>query len=252
MDETTEQATPLYVPPSAEKKAFLAALAAAQGEFPPILRERTVRIKQREGPEYTFKYAELGTIIAAVRPALAKNGLSLRSRIVPAQAPGFVWLQSVLAHSEGYEDIVELQIQVASDMKLFGGQLTYARRYLGSGQLGIASEDDDDENGTAAGAGTSNVGTGARPPAPSPAPRPQQRPPAEGAQAPAGGVNVDTQAKPITAALAKWLGDQLDSRNLPPEVVDQMFVAAGAVAGTEPAKLTLEAGNNLRTALMKL
>ncbi len=59
-----------------------AALAAAQAEFPLIPKNKEVTVRPRDGgTPYKFKYATLETIFGAVRPALAKNGLSLSHRI---------------------------------------------------------------------------------------------------------------------------------------------------------------------------
>lgn len=151
--------SPIYVPPTEEKKAFLKAFAAAQGEFLPIVREKQVNIAGKDGkPGYSFKYAELAVILDACRPALSKNGLSIRSRILPGVEAGTVWLQSILGHAEGYEDISEMLIHIAGDLKQFGGQLTYLRRYVEGPQLGVASEDDIDGNGHGAGEGGSDNG----------------------------------------------------------------------------------------------
>jgi hypothetical protein len=135
MDDSTPDPKPAYVPPTEEKKAFLGALAAAQGAFLPIVRNRQVSIAGKEGkPGYSFKYAELSEIIEKTRPALSANGLSLRSAILPHTEPGHIWLQSILGHVDGYQDIVEMSIAVAGDIKLFGGQLSYLRRYMASGR----------------------------------------------------------------------------------------------------------------------
>ena len=226
LDEAPTQAAPKFTPE--QRKAFLAALAAAQGQFQPIVRNRTARIRMKEekgGGEYTFAYADLAEIIEKTRPALAANGLSWQGRLLPAKEPGHVWLQSVLAHADGYEDVSEICVQVAGDIKLFGGQLSYLRRYMVSIQLGIASEDDDDENGTAAGEGTRNVAAAGRPPAPAPRQRPQPRaaaplPPVGDTSGPMGDVDshagngrdeapMPAAGATIGAGQVKWLTNKL-------------------------------------------
>lgn len=142
---TPEPAAPL--PATPEKKAFLAALAAAQGEFEPIERNREVIIEKKAGGSYKFKYAELAEILKKTRAGLTKNGLSLRGRILPD--PKGMWLQSVLGHADGHEDVSEVLLNTDSldDIKTLGARISYLRRYVVSAQLGIASDDDIDEDG---------------------------------------------------------------------------------------------------------
>src|SRR3954468_9230273 len=57
--------------------ALMLALAKAQGEFPEIERNRTVRVQPRSGgTPYEFKYATLSAIVTAIRLPLANNGLA--------------------------------------------------------------------------------------------------------------------------------------------------------------------------------
>ena len=257
MDDTTTPVAPAYTPATEDKKAFLKALSAAQGEFLAIKRERTVNIKPRDSVAYTFKYAELAVIIDACRPALAKNGLSLRSKITPGQEAGTVWLTSILGHAEGYEDVSEMLVVIAGDLKQFGGQLTYLRRYIQGPQLGVASEDDMDENGKQAGEGGADNGVGGqgtRAPAPAPAPRAPQR---ASAAAPRP-VNVDKPAaqpepkpevkpageKMATAAQIKWLAEQIEGMD--GEVADRLLTNAGVLDMNSPTAAAWEAA---RTAL---
>ena len=52
------------------------ALAAAQGEYPPIKKERTANVKSDKGG-YEYKYADIGDVLAATLPVLSKHGLAL-------------------------------------------------------------------------------------------------------------------------------------------------------------------------------
>ena len=54
-----------------------AALAKAQGEFPPIPKDCTAKVTTKKGGEYTFQYADLETILHTIRPVLAKHQLAL-------------------------------------------------------------------------------------------------------------------------------------------------------------------------------
>lgn len=169
-----------YVEAPPAKKAFLAALAKAQGEFDAVIKNKTANIRPRDADKtpYTFSYADLGEILRAVRPALAANGLSTRSKIVPGE--GSIWLQSILAHSEGWEDICELPLNIeVKDIKELGIRIAYLRRYLKVAHVDIAGEDDADVDGE----GAEDRGystTGNRTPAPAPRRAPQPRAPKPG------------------------------------------------------------------------
>lgn len=121
------------------------ALAAAQGEFPPIARDKQVTVQTRTGAAYTFSYAPLDTILACVRPALSKHRLALTQLLADNGAgPNLV---TELRHADG--------ALIRSTMKLpahdggpqaLGSLLTYMRRYAIVAILGIAAEEDDDGN----------------------------------------------------------------------------------------------------------
>lgn len=119
--------------------ALHGALAKAQGEFPPIKRERTVQVKMKSGGTYTYSYAPLDVILDAVRPLLAKNGLSFVQLL---EGDG---LRTELRH-EGGGSIGSLMPwpSVPRDPQEFGSLITYMRRYTAMAILGIATEDDDD------------------------------------------------------------------------------------------------------------
>lgn len=128
-----------------------AALAAAQGQFKPIAKNRTVTIKPREGPAYQFKYADLETILAAVRPGLAANGLAF-VQVIHSDQGGAV-MQSAILHSAGGALVSEFGLPSAGerDPKQYGALLTYIRRYMATAMLGVAADDDLEEDGKDAG-----------------------------------------------------------------------------------------------------
>lgn len=132
-----------------------AALAAAQGEFPSIPKDRTVTVKsrrQREDgsrAEYTFSYAPLDTILSCVRPALSKNGLALVQAVIVA-AGGAEMLRTTLLHSSGEWIANEIPIFTSgadNASQAYGSGLTYARRYSVTALLCLAADEDDDGNG---------------------------------------------------------------------------------------------------------
>lgn len=122
-----------------------AALAAAQAEFPLIPKNKEVTVRPRDGgTPYKFKYATLETIFGAVRPALAKNGLSLSHRIDLEE--GKTKVVAVLAHKDGGKAECPFPIQLSGKMQEQGSAITYARRYTAQCILGVAADDDDDAN----------------------------------------------------------------------------------------------------------
>jgi hypothetical protein len=112
------------------------ALCAAQAEMPNA-------IYNRVNPHFRSQYADLAAIREASLPALTKNGLSI-VQTTCVTAVGFV-LFSRLMHKSGQWIEGEWPITLGSPQSM-GSQLTYFRRYLWSGQTGVAADDDDDAN----------------------------------------------------------------------------------------------------------
>lgn len=131
-----------------ENAALYAALAAAQGAFPAIEKNRSVRITMKTGGTYNFRYADLEEIIAKTRPALAANGLAL---IQPMTITGNdARLTCELVHKDGGRIVSEVSIphpHSIQDPKQFGATVSYFRRYMVTAMLGVAADDDLDEDG---------------------------------------------------------------------------------------------------------
>lgn len=120
-------------------ETLAAALAAAQAAMPAIVKDRVAKI----GPGREYRYADLATILATVRPVLGAHGLALTQRTqIRGEA---IVLLTELRHSSG--EVLDSEYPVAAigarhqDM---GGALTYARRYALCGLVGIAADEDDD------------------------------------------------------------------------------------------------------------
>lgn len=127
-----------------------AALAQAQAGFEPIRKNREVTIRTRSGPSYSFKYADLESIIAATRTALAANGLAVFQRI--ESEDGKMSIGTVLCHADGGEVISKVPLEGKyEDIKTYGATISYLRRYAYSALLCIAADDDLDEDGSEAG-----------------------------------------------------------------------------------------------------
>lgn len=120
-----------------------AALLEAQRHFPDIERSATAKIPTKKGGEFSYSYAPLPAILAAVRPHLAGCGLVLNYGTT--REGDQVYVQARLTHVPSSETLVaELPIQIVDDWKHVGSQMTYARRYLTEHLLGIAAAEDKD------------------------------------------------------------------------------------------------------------
>jgi hypothetical protein len=141
------------VPARDPMPALYAALAKAQGEFKPIAKNRDVTIRGRnkhtqQETSYQFRYADLETILAATRPALAANGLALVQPI--REDNGGVYLDTMLMHADGgvITSSIPLHDPAAmADLKHYGAEISYLRRYAVTAILGVSADDDLDENG---------------------------------------------------------------------------------------------------------
>lgn len=120
-------------------QTLTAALAAAQGELPAIRKDNVAKIS----PGREYRYADLATVLAAVRPVLSKHGLALVQRTDIRE--GALVLMTELRHASG--EVIDTLYPVCATgarHQEMGGALTYARRYALCALLGIAADDDDD------------------------------------------------------------------------------------------------------------
>ncbi len=128
------------------------ALAKAQGEFPTIRKDHTATVQTKSGGQYQYGYADLATVLEAVRPALSKHELALVQlpSVRMAEGATFVGVETILAHSSGHSMSAALEISVSdASAQAIGSALTYARRYSVLSILGVAAEEEDDDGGAA-------------------------------------------------------------------------------------------------------
>lgn len=148
---------------SAEYGALAASLAKAQASFPAINRDKKVTVQTKAGGSYTFNYAPLDTILAAVRKPLSDNGLAI------IQLLDEDVLVTSLLHESGAILSGRTPIPASEGIQAYGSAITYLRRYAIQALLGIAAEEDDDGNQSQ---GNTAVFSQRRPPPPRLAPRP--------------------------------------------------------------------------------
>lgn len=134
-----------------------AALAVAQGAFPKIDRSRTVTVRtkpkgDRPAGSYTYSYAPLETILAAVRKPLADNGLCLvqSPMMVLENGKAVEVIHTRLIHSSGEWFACDVPIFVSGGdnaAQAYASGLTYSRRYGVTNLLCVAADEDDDAGG---------------------------------------------------------------------------------------------------------
>lgn len=117
--------------------ALAAALAKAQGQAKGALKENS-------NPFFKSKYADLASVVAAIREAFSSNGLAY-TQIMHHTGNQDVAVETVLLHSSGeWMSCGVLVLPVTkADAQGVGSAVTYARRYSLQAAVGIAAEDDD-------------------------------------------------------------------------------------------------------------
>lgn len=120
--------------------ALARALCRAQAAFPPLRRDRTVTVTLKTGGAYTFSYAPLDSVLAAVRGPLAENGLAVVQLLDEDS------LVTRLIHESGASLQGRIDLPQTAGIQEMGSAVTYLRRYALQALLGIAAEDDDDGN----------------------------------------------------------------------------------------------------------
>ena len=136
--------TPFMSLNASENLADLAAaLCAVQGELKPA-------IKQADNPFFKSKYVDLPGVWEAIRPLLAKNGLSVvQTFTASADGPTIV---TTLMHKSGQWVSSELFLKPAkSDPQGVGSAITYGRRYALAAMVGVVADEDDDGNAASQG-----------------------------------------------------------------------------------------------------
>ncbi len=115
------------------------ALAKAQGEMQPAEFDAT-------NPHFRSRYASLAAITAAVRPALARNGLAVLQGACAAAGAVTVTTRIVHASGQWIEDALALPVGERATPQAVGSAITYGRRYSLAALAGVVAEEDDDAN----------------------------------------------------------------------------------------------------------
>ena len=117
------------------------ALIKAQSEI-------TFAVKDSENPFFKSKYADLPSVIDAVKPALNSNGIVFIQSPSPA-SEGLVALTTRLIHESGeWIEDTAVAPMVKNDPQAYGSAITYLRRYSLAAITGLYQDDDDANHAT--------------------------------------------------------------------------------------------------------
>ena len=135
---------------SESNQKISAALAKSWAEIENPKHNKTVQVKTKNGGQYTFDYADLGTIFDEAKLVFKENGISVLQNAYTEVVEGnlMIAVETMLLHSSGeWVKSQPLKMPSSTNMQDMGGQVTYMKRYSLSALLGIATESDDDANG---------------------------------------------------------------------------------------------------------
>lgn len=123
-------------------KELATALAKAQGEI-------GAAIKSATNPHFRSKYADLASVIEAIKGPLSKNGIAFLQGV--KSVAGGVAVETMLVHTSGESMSETLEIPVSkNDAQGIGSAITYGKRYGLQSLVGVPSEDDDGNAATVA------------------------------------------------------------------------------------------------------
>lgn len=116
------------------------ALSSFQSKVGSIKKNKEVEVIKKTGGKYIFFYADQGAIFDGIKELLGEFGLSY-SQIIQENGSKLI---TILMHESGEWIQSEIALMMHGDIKSYGGDITYKRRYALSAILGLATENDDD------------------------------------------------------------------------------------------------------------
>jgi len=127
-----------------------AALVAAQAKLKDVTRDKTARVQSQKGTSYSYDYADLATVLDAIRPVLTENKLAVTqfAETGNGEDDRGVAVTTLLLHESG--EYIGGKLVMPCDMgnaQSIGSAITYGRRYGLQCVVGIATESDDDGAG---------------------------------------------------------------------------------------------------------
>lgn len=115
------------------------ALAKARGEFPAIPKNRVATVKSDKA-SYSYKYADLSDVFAAVDPVLSAYGLTVFQRPIGPE------LETIIAHESGQVISGRWPVRAMKGQGLdtamsYQAAIQVAKRYALTAMLGISTEE---------------------------------------------------------------------------------------------------------------
>jgi hypothetical protein len=112
-----------------ERDGIADALARAQATFETPKKSRTVRVQTRESGTYTFAYAELADVLAAVEPSLTREGIALTQPPTVDLERKTIAITTELRRGSETLSFGPLELPIARlDVQGIGSAITYGRR----------------------------------------------------------------------------------------------------------------------------
>lgn len=123
------------------KSECIAALAKALNE---ASKEFGEAVKGADNPYFSSKYADLNSIIKAVKPGLDKSGIVVLQPLITGEG-GKTYLQTMLLHTSGEYIASVIPLDLSGKEQAVGSRLSYFRRYQLQALLSVPAVDDDGE-----------------------------------------------------------------------------------------------------------
>lgn len=124
--------------PTKIEASLHSAMAAAFAKIEGVTKGAVGQVGQQK-----YRYADLGAVIDAIKPALIENDLFFTQHPQPSECG--VTVETMLHHASGESISMGALFVPANkkDAQGFGSALTYARRYALVTAFGVPTEDDD-------------------------------------------------------------------------------------------------------------
>lgn len=121
----------------------MSALVAALGAMPEITKDKSANIGTKAGGSYGYKYADLASVIATIRPVLHAHGLGVLQNASTLE-DDMVAISTTIIHKSGeFIRFEPLMLPAGRTAQETGSAITYGRRYHLLAALGLAADDDD-------------------------------------------------------------------------------------------------------------
>lgn len=127
------------------KKSFLNSLSKFQSIVPELKKSKTAKIVSLKG-NFSYKYADLGSITAQIKPALNDCGLSYRWEF--NESGEKLKVTCFISHLDGHTESTSMEAGKdasgsKNDIQQKGSTQTYLQRYTLIGALGLSTAEED-------------------------------------------------------------------------------------------------------------